>query len=223
MGDPVLAAHGVEKTFHDGTRQLHVLRGVALELAAGEIVAVLGRSGTGKSTLLHMLGLLDRPTAGTIRLLGEAAEALGDRGRTRMRGRALGFVFQQYPLLGEFTALENVTVAGGLGGRGTEAEAKALLECVGLGERLHHRPGTLSGGEQQRVGIARALLGHPAVLLCDEPTGSLDPETGAAVLGVLWNTVRERETSAIVVTHDAAVADRADRVVRLENGRLAAA
>lgn len=220
MSDAVLSAEAVGKTYHDGTRELVVLKGVTLRIEPGEIVAILGRSGTGKSSLLNCLGLLDRPTTGRVVVEGTDASSLSDRARTRLRGRTLGFVFQRHHLLGEFNALENVLVAGGLAGRGDRARAEALLAAVGLNERLTHRPGQLSGGEQQRVAIARALLPHPQVLLCDEPTGNLDPHTGREVMDVLWKTVAEQSTAMIMVTHDEQVARRAARVLRLEDGTL---
>jgi len=226
MPEPILRATRVSKAYSDGTRTLQVLREINLALRPGEAVAVLGRSGTGKSTLLNLLGLLDRPTGGEIRIQGEPTDGLTEHARTRLRGRALGFVFQHFHLLHELTALENVALGGavGLGGslRGTNrARAEELLAAVGLDARATHRPGQLSGGEQQRVAIARALMCRPAVLLCDEPTGNLDPETGQQVLDVFWHVMREQNMAMILVTHEPEVGRKADRVLRLQDGILA--
>lgn len=220
MSNPVLEAESIGKTYHDGARELAVLKGASLSVTPGEAVAILGRSGTGKSTLLNCLGLLDRPTEGVVRVEGREASGLSERERTRIRGRTIGFVFQRYHLLGEFDALENVLVAGNIAASGGRDRAEELLIKVGLADRLHHRPGKLSGGEQQRVAIARALMAGPKVLLCDEPTGNLDPATGAEVMDVLWNVVKDARTAMIMVTHDEQVAARAGRVLELADGRL---
>ncbi len=220
MSEPVLLANNVSKAFHDGTRELTVLTDVDLALNQGETVAVVGRSGTGKTTLLNCLGLLDRPTGGEISIQGMSAAGLSDARRTRLRGRTIGFVFQHYHLLADFSALENVVIAGGIAGRGNTKKARELLALVGLGDHTSQRPRTLSGGEQQRVAIARALMITPALLLCDEPTGNLDPATGAEVMDVLWDVAKEQGTAMILVTHDSEVAARADRVVQLKDGRL---
>ena len=222
-----LLAERLSKTFHDGESELHVLRDANLAIRAGETVAILGRSGTGKSTLLHLLGLLDRPTAGEIRVQGRPVQDLSERERTKLRGQTFGFVFQHYHLVAEFTALENaalgaaVAQGGGLGGA-RRARARELLAAVGLSDRESHTPARLSGGEQQRVAIARALASRPSILLCDEPTGNLDPQTGQTVLDILWTLVRRENAAMALVTHDPAVAERADRRFRLEAGDLQA-
>ena len=225
MSDPVLQAKGLAKTYDDGTRTLRILRSVDLAVRAGEVVAVVGKSGTGKSTLLHLLGLLDRPTSGEIQLQGRPVASMSDRERTRLRGRTIGFVFQHYHLLGECTALENVALAGAVGAGGglggaNRKRARELLDAVGLADREGHMPGQLSGGEQQRVAIARALMAAPALLLGDEPTGNLDPETGGQVLEIFWQVVRSASTAMVMVTHDTEVGRRADRVLRLADGTL---
>jgi lipoprotein-releasing system ATP-binding protein len=228
MSETVLKAEKLAKTFHDGGRELPILSGVDLEIKKGEVVAILGRSGTGKTTLLNLLGLLDRADAGKLFLAGKEASALGGSDRTRLRGRTVGFVFQHYHLLPEFNALENIVIGGltGLGsghGIAVRARARELLLSVGLEDRATHLPRKLSGGEQQRIAIARALVCDPALLLCDEPTGNLDPETGKTVLDIFWNVVKSRESSIIMVTHDEEVAKRAHRVLRLRDGKLSPA
>jgi predicted ABC-type transport system involved in lysophospholipase L1 biosynthesis ATPase subunit len=228
MSEPVLAAEGIWKIFEDGGRRLEILRGADFAVQPGETVAVMGRSGTGKSTLLHLLGLLDRPTRGAVRLDGQSVGDLPDRRRAAIRGRRVGFVFQQYHLLADLAAGENVALGasvarGGWPGGAHRARARRLLAAVGLAERFRHAPRKLSGGEQQRVAIARALAGGPRVLLCDEPTGNLDPETGAEVMETLFRAAREEGTAMVLVTHDPLVARRADRVLRLGDGRLSPA
>ena len=220
-----LLARGLVKTYRDGTGELRVLEGIDFDLAPGEIVAVVGRSGCGKSTLLHLLGLLDRPTGGALRVAGREASSLSERGRASLRRRWLGFVFQHYHLLADFTALENVMSSLALargGGFGADNRRRALLalEHMGLAERAKARPSELSGGERQRVAAARALAHEPMALLCDEPTGNLDPDTGALALELLRRAVRERNASMVLVTHEAEVARAADRILRMDNGRL---
>lgn len=217
----VLEACEITRTFNDGARDLPILTGVTLQVRRGECVAIIGRSGTGKSTLLNILGLLDHPTAGYVSLCGYSANDLNQTQRTRLRGQAIGFIYQQHYLLGDFNALDNVLLAGTFRKeKPTRAEAKQLLEHVGLSERLTHKPNKLSGGEQQRVAIARALYGNPQLLLCDEPTGNLDPATGGEVMELLWSLVRRRQTGMVLVTHDMQIAARADRILRLSGGRL---
>lgn len=219
----VIEARDLHKVYHDGTRVLPVLRGADLDVYPGEVVSVVGLSGTGKSTLLHLLGALDRPTSGSIRLKGRELSGLSSRELAEVRCRAIGFIFQFHHLLAEFSALENV-IAPGLILRRPLPElrqaATALLEAVGLGERLDHRPAKLSGGEQQRVALARALVNDPDVILADEPTGNLDPETAEAVIGLLWDNTRRRGKSLVIVTHDLRIAARADRQLTLRDGRL---
>ncbi len=223
MTEPALALAGVEKTYRQGAAALDVLRGVDLEVAPGEIVALTAPSGAGKSTLLQIAGLLDRPDAGRVRIGGREASALGDAARTALRRGAVGFVYQFHHLLGEFSALENVAIplrAAGRGGAEARARAAALLASVGLEARRAHRPSELSGGEQQRVAICRALANAPRLLLADEPTGNLDPMTAERVFDVMLQAVRVEGAGALVATHNPALAARMDRVVSLEQGRL---
>jgi lipoprotein-releasing system ATP-binding protein len=225
----LLSARGVVKSYWKGRNEVPVLRGVDLELERGEMLAIMGASGSGKSTLLHILGLLDEPDQGEVRLAGERIDALPDRKRDELRNRAFGFIFQFYHLLPELTTLENVLMpqwirhgAWSYWGRRQRIrrEAEALLERVGLGHRLTHRPAELSGGEMQRAAIARALTADPTVLLADEPTGNLDAASGHGVLELLRDLNRERGLTMIVVTHDPHIAQQADRVVRLAEGRV---
>jgi lipoprotein-releasing system ATP-binding protein len=218
-----LTLAGVVKTFRQGGRELHVLRGVDLAVAPGEMAALVGPSGSGKSTLLHIAGLLERPDEGEVTIAGEAVGRLGDDQRSKLRRKALGFVYQYHHLLPEFSALENVIVPQMIAGRPkreARQHARTLLETVGLAERLEHRPARLSGGEQQRVAIARALANGPIVLLADEPTGNLDPETAGRVFGMLREMVRQTRVAALIATHNLELARSMDRVLRLEQGRV---
>lgn len=219
----LLESRGVTKDFHDAERLLHVLRGVDLTLSRGEAVAIVGPSGAGKSTLLHILGGVDRPTLGTITVNGTDLSTLSDRALAHFRNRTVGFIFQFHHLLAEFTALENVQIPGLIGGQSAHElheRAADLLRAIGLSDRLTHRPSKLSGGEQQRVALARALINGPALIFADEPTGNLDKETGETVIDLLWNlTVRAGKT-LLIVTHDSSIAERADRRLRLHDGRL---
>ena len=219
-----LAVAGLARAFSQGGRTIEVLRGLDLTVARGEIVALLGPSGSGKSTLLQAVGLLEGGFSGSIRIAGEEAGQLDDGGRTRLRREALGFVYQFHHLLPDFTAEENVVLPQLI--RGAEpgpaaARARALLGALGLGERLDHRPAQLSGGEQQRVAVARALANRPALVLADEPTGNLDEATADRVLGEFLRTVRDEGAAALVATHNERLAGAMDRVVRLHEGRLA--
>jgi len=218
-----LVLAGVVKTFHQAGRSLEVLRGVDFHIQPGEMVALVGPSGSGKSTLLHIAGLLERPDQGEVRIAGQAVGKLSDTERSKLRRRALGFVYQYHHLLPEFSALENVVVPQMIAGERkgpAKARASELLTAVGLAERLDHRPARLSGGEQQRVAIARALANRPVVLLADEPTGNLDPETAAHVFALLTDLVRRTRVAALIATHNLELAGRMDRVLRLEQGKV---
>ena len=224
MSSP-LALRGIQRTFMQGDRQLEVLRGVSLDLRAGEIVALVGQSGSGKSTMLHIAGLLERPDAGDVVLDGKGAAALGDHQRTILRRKFLGFVYQYHHLLPEFSALENVMLPQMLNGLSrSEARRRAidLLAMVQLKDRADHRPGRLSGGEQQRVAVARAVANAPRVLLADEPTGNLDAGTADTVFRQLLALVRETGMAALIATHNPDLAARMDRTVHLKDGVLTA-
>lgn len=219
-----LEAVGLEKTYREGFAPVEVLRGVDLEVRPGEIVAVVGASGSGKSTLLHLLGGLDHPTAGTVRVGGESMTSRNEDGRSRLRSKAVGFVFQFHQLLPEFTALENVMMPGWIAGGRAESEARAraeeLLGQLGLLDRAEHKPAELSGGEQQRVAVARALHRKPAVLLADEPTGNLDRVAAQGLLEILERFRRDEAQATVVATHNPDLARAASRVLLLEDGRL---
>jgi len=223
MNGPALALDGVKKVFRQGTVELTVLNGADLTLWPGELVALLGPSGAGKSTLLHLAGLLERPDGGEVRIDGQACGGLSDEKRTLLRRSALGFVYQFHHLLPEFSALENVMIPQMIAGiaRGTARDkATELLERVGLSERLGHRPARLSGGEQQRVAIVRALANDPQILLADEPTGNLDQATAEGVTETLISVTRATGLAVLVATHNLDLANRLDRVVTLEGGQL---
>ena len=221
MSEPALALEGVVRTFKQAGESLEVLRGLSLRLAKGECVALVGPSGAGKSTLLHVAGLLERPDAGTVRIEGRDCGTMSDVERTEMRRAKLGFVYQFHHLLPEFSALENVMVPqmiAGVARSAARARATELLGLVGLGPRAGHRPARLSGGEQQRVAIVRALANAPSVLLGDEPTGNLDHHTAEEVMGVLVGLVRKTGLAALIATHNLELARRLDRVLTLEDG-----
>jgi len=221
--EPLVDVVALEKRYVDGPREIQVLRCLDLRVGAGEMVAVVGASGVGKSTLLHILGALDRPSGGSVRVGGIDPFAQSEADTAAFRNRTIGFVFQFHQLLPDFTALENVMMAGLIGREPrpqARARAAALLERVGLGARLDHRPGELSGGEQQRVAVARAVARRPRLLLADEPTGNLDPETGLQVQELLLELNRECGAALVVATHNARLAAALGRTVRLHDGRL---
>lgn len=224
---PTMVAKGLTKSYRIGAETLDVLAGIDLSIYPNEIVAIRGQSGAGKSTLLHLLGLLDQPDAGEILINGVDVLRLNRREQARHRARHLGFVFQFYHLLPDLTALENVCLANMVlcsartyKHKQVEARALELLDQVGLSGRLSHKPAQLSGGERQRVAIARALLNEPQFVLCDEPTGNLDPRTAKEALELLWQLKGATQATFVVVTHDEQVAKKADRVVQLVGGRI---
>lgn len=221
--DVVLKLAGLGKTFEQGGRKLQIFKDLSLKVDKGEIVALVGQSGTGKSTLLQIAGLLDKPTSGQVIIDKKPTQNMNDKQRTKLRNQDIGFVYQFHHLLPEFDAVENVAMPLIIAG-GNRAEARdraaAILRDLGLGERLDHRPARLSGGEQQRVAIARALVHEPKLLLADEPTGNLDPETSAGVFDMLMRQARERGIGALVATHNLQLADQMDRGLELKAGKI---
>ena len=216
-----LAARAVTRTYGEGDAEVHALRGVTLDVPAGQFTAIMGPSGSGKSTLMHLLAGLDRPTEGTVHIGGEDVTRMKDAELTKLRRRHVGFVFQAFNLLPVLTAEENVTLPLSISGRKVDREAlDGLLQRMGLDERRDHRPSELSGGQQQRVAIARALISKPTVLLADEPTGNLDTESGHEVLTLLREAVQLDGQTTVMVTHDPRAAATADRVLFLEDGRI---
>ena len=218
-----LSVQGLVKVFRQGGKPLEVLRGADLSVKPGEMVALVGPSGAGKSTLLQICGLLERPDGGELSIAGEATAKLSESKRTALRGRTIGFVYQYHHLLPEFSALENIVIPqliADVPRWKARERAESLLAEVGLSERTGHRPARLSGGEQQRVAIARALANQPALLLADEPTGNLDPGTGDRVFDLLIGMVREKGLAALIATHNPRLAERMDRRLRLEDGRI---
>ncbi len=219
---PLLQGDALEKEYRMGPETVRVLRGASLAVGGGEIVALVGASGVGKSTLLYLMGALDRPSGGCVRFRGDDVFARGEAAVVRFRRHDIGYVFQFYNLLGEMSALENAMIPALLARRPTgqarELAAQALAE-VGLGDRLRHRPGELSGGEQQRVAIARALMNRPSVILADEPTGNLDPKTSEVIFDLFLRLQAERGIAFLIATHNPELARRADRVYQLVEGR----
>jgi lipoprotein-releasing system ATP-binding protein len=224
MSEPVLSIRGLQRTYVTAAGDLPVLRGVDLQVMPGEIVGLVGPSGSGKSSLLHSAGLLEHPDAGRIDVLGQDCSDLNERQRTRVRLAAIGFVYQFHHLLPEFTAMDNVALPLMIAGRGRAAaqgRAAELLAQLGLAMRLHHQPAQLSGGEQQRVAVARALANGPRLLLADEPTGNLDPHTSEAVFNNLYSLAKQTGVAAVIATHNLELAKHMDRVLTLKDGRLA--
>lgn len=224
MSDFMLELSGISKSYNRGkANEINVLRGIDLQVSAGEVVALVAPSGAGKSTLLHIAGLLDMPDAGLVVIAGQDMTGRSDRKRTEMRRDKIGFVYQFHHLLPEFSAVENVTLpqlANGVGQKAAQSRAMELLASVGVQDRADHRPAALSGGEQQRVAFCRALANQPQILLADEPTGNLDPETSDRVFAALMGLARDTGLSALIATHNMDLAARMDRIVRLESGGL---
>ena len=218
---PIIAVEHVFKSVTDSTGTLDILRDIDFRLAPGETVAIVGASGSGKSTLLSIIAGLDTPTRGTVRLDGQDLFALSEDGRAALRAQKVGFVFQSFQLMGNLTALENVMLPLELADRSDARKAATeMLKHVGLGQRLGHYPKVLSGGEQQRVALARAFVMQPAVLLADEPTGSLDFATGETIMQLMFDLNREQGTTLVLVTHDRGIAQRCERVISIEAGRV---
>ncbi|WP_316015561.1 ABC transporter ATP-binding protein [Roseobacter sp. HKCCA0434] len=224
MSDPVLNLGGISKTYNEGKAgEIRVLRALDLVVHPGEIVGLVAPSGSGKSTLLHIAGLLDSADSGTVEITGMDASRMGERARTRLRRQTVGFVYQFHHLLPEFSASENIELpqrANGVGAGAARARARDLLDKVGLAARAEHRPSELSGGEQQRVAFCRALANAPALMLADEPTGNLDPDTSEQVFGVLMDLVRTTGLAAVIATHNLELAGRMDRTLRLDHGQV---
>ncbi|MBH89352.1 MAG: ABC transporter [Magnetovibrio sp.] len=221
MNDEVLSLSNIKQTFTQGKNQLKILNGCDLTLNQGEVVGLIGPSGSGKSTLLHIAGLLEKPDSGTVTICGELCDNMDDDNRTRVRRQNLGFVYQHHHLLPEFSALENISIPQIIAGKSkrvSQTRATELLEWLGLSERLSHRPARLSGGEQQRVAIGRALSNSPKLLLADEPTGNLDPHTSDEVFDILMRLARGIGLTALVATHNLQLASRMDRKITLDGG-----
>jgi lipoprotein-releasing system ATP-binding protein len=220
---PVLSLAGITRRYKSGDSELTVLDGVDLDIAPGEIVGLIGPSGSGKSSLLHAAGMLERPSGGDVRIAGASGWSLGDDARTEIRRNRIGFVYQFHHLLPEFDALHNVALPALIAGRPRRealAEAERLLGIMGLANRVRHQPAQLSGGEQQRVAIARAMVNNPLLILADEPTGNLDPDTSTLVFGALSDLVRKEGAAALIATHNLELAKYMDRVMALDHGKL---
>ena len=221
QGDVVLSVRDIKKTFIEGGQPLHILRGGGFDLHRGEIIALVGQSGSGKSTLLQCVGLLDKPSAGSIIIGGTSVQKMDEDMRTKIRRNKIGFVYQKHNLLSDFTALENVMLpmlANGMDENLARARAMKLLKAANVAHRASHVPGEMSGGEQQRTAVARALANNPDILLADEPTGSLDPQHAGAVFDLLLDLVRKNKMAMLFVTHDMNLAARADRKITINNG-----
>ena len=221
QGDVVMSVRDIKRTFVEGGQPLHILRGGGFDLHRGEIIALVGASGSGKSTLLQCVGLLDRPSGGSIMINGAAVQKMDEDMRTQIRRKKIGFVYQKHNLLSDFTALENVMLpmlANGVDEHVARARAMKLLRAASVAHRASHLPGEMSGGEQQRTAVARALANNPDILLADEPTGSLDPMHAGAVFDLLMDLVRKNKMAMLFVTHDMNLAQRADRQITINNG-----
>ena len=220
-GDVVMSVRDIKRTFVEGGQPLHILRGGGFDLRRGEIVALVGASGSGKSTLLQCVGLLDRPSGGSILINGAAVQKMDENMRTQIRRKKIGFVYQKHNLLSDFTAVENVMLpmmANGVDENLARARAMKLLRAANVAHRASHVPGEMSGGEQQRTAVARALANNPDILLADEPTGSLDPMHAGSVFDLLLDLVRKNKMAMLFVTHDMNLASRADRIITINNG-----
>ena len=220
-GDVVMSVRDIKRTFVEGGQPLHILRGGGFDLRRGEIVALVGASGSGKSTLLQCVGLLDRPSGGSILINGAAVQKMDENMRTQIRRKKIGFVYQKHNLLSDFTAVENVMLpmlANGVDENLARARAMKLLRAASVAHRTSHVPGEMSGGEQQRTAVARALANNPDILLADEPTGSLDPMHAGSVFDLLLDLVRKNKMAMLFVTHDMNLASRADRIITINNG-----
>lgn len=223
-GDIVMSVRDIKKTFIEGGQPLHILRGGGFDLHRGEIIALVGASGSGKSTLLQCVGLLDRPTSGSIMINGASVQKMDEDMRTQIRRKKLGFVYQKHNLLYDFTALENVTLpmlANGMNETDAHARALKLLRAANVAHRASHLPGQMSGGEQQRTAVARALANNPDILLADEPTGNLDPNHAMTVFDLLLDLVRKNKMAMLFVTHDMTLAQRADKIITIRDGIVA--
>lgn len=227
MSDVILTGHDLHKTYKNGPKEVRVVSGIGLRIKRGKSTAIVGPSGAGKSTLLHILGGLDKPTSGKVILDDIDIYRLSDKERSEMRNRRIGFVFQFYHLLPEFTALENVMLPALMGKRASSGDrrttpdkARDILRAVGLKERAQHRPGELSGGESQRVAIARALINEPEVLLCDEPTGNLDSKNSESIYELLFDLKSKTGMAIVIVTHDEKISRRSDETIHLKDGRV---
>ncbi|MCX5680127.1 MAG: ABC transporter ATP-binding protein [Candidatus Omnitrophica bacterium] len=220
MNEIILSAKDIVKRYDSGVKNVSAVNGVSLDIKRGESVAIVGPSGAGKSTLLHILGGLDRPTSGKVFLEDEDLYTLSDSRRAKTRNIKIGFVFQSYHLLPEFTAFENVMLPALIGGRKVGDRASSLLESVGLSDRLCHKPGELSGGESQRVAIARALVNEPQILLCDEPSGNLDSKNSEVIYKILLDLKAKSGISLVIVTHDENVARSSDRIMHIKDGHI---
>lgn len=221
MPQPQLVARDLFQSFRLGSRRIEVLRGISLEVAQGEIIFICGASGAGKTTLLYTLAGLERPESGTVEFEGRNLYNGSSASQARYRNKKMGFVFQGYFLLPELTALENVSLPGMIGGAAREQAAEQSLTVVGLADRMQHLPAELSGGEQQRVAIARSLVNDPDIIFADEPTGNLDSATGGSIVDLLLKLARERKKSLLIVTHDTSLATRGDRELHIKDGCLA--